>query len=70
MHRKLICFLLFLLFGAFLSNVNAQSGYGYSYIEAYQPNPSSEKRVYAESGTVLDYQFWYYYDPGAQATLL
>lgn len=65
MRIKSFCFLLFLMFGGLLLNAKAQSGYGYSYIERVPSNQT----VIAETGTVLDYNSWYYYDPGIQPTL-
>jgi hypothetical protein len=69
MKLKSIVLLFFMMFGAFLINTNAQSGYGYSYIEATQPDPNGSINIYAESGTVLDYAFNYDYQPGVQPTL-
>jgi hypothetical protein len=67
MRLKSLVFFLFILFGAFLVNANAVS-YGYSLIEPIQP-PSSGVRIYAETGTVLDYSVWQYYDPGIKGQM-
>ena len=63
MRLKSFSLFLFILFGAFLINAKAVS-YGYSYIESYHLDPAAETLIYAETGTVLDYNVWYYYDPG------
>lgn len=68
MHLKLFPLLLFFVFGAFLINVKAVS-YGYSYMDPVQSDPSAGITIYAETGTVLDYNVWLYYDPGIQAFL-
>jgi hypothetical protein len=61
MHLKSILFLSFLIFAAFIGSAQAYS-YGYSYIEHMPGDPT----VYAETGTVLDYNTWLYYDAGIQ----
>jgi hypothetical protein len=61
MRFKSILFLTFLIFAAFIGSAQAYS-YGYSYIEHMPGDPT----VYAETGTVLDYNTWLYYDAGIQ----
>lgn len=61
MRFKSILFLTFLIFAAFIGSAQAYS-YGYSYIEHMSGDPT----VYAETGTVLDYNTWLYYDAGIQ----
>ncbi len=68
MRLKSIFLLFFLVFAAYLVDVKAIS-YGYSLVEIDQPNTSSGLKVYVETGTVLDYDIWYWYDPGIQGYL-
>ncbi len=62
MNFKSIIFLFLLVFGAFLSNAKAVN-YGYSYIDV---DETINGKVYAETGTVLDYKTHVYYDPGIE----
>lgn len=68
MKFKSILLVLFLMGGAFLLNVQAQSGYGYSLLRNYQ-NEYQNQRMYIESGTILDFDYAYYYTPGLEATV-
>lgn len=68
MKIRSILLLLLLIGGAFALNVSAQSGYGYSLLENYQ-NEYQNQRMYIESGTILDYNYAYYYDPGLEADI-
>ncbi|MEZ5428182.1 MAG: hypothetical protein R2747_18070 [Pyrinomonadaceae bacterium] len=68
MRLRLLPLLLFFVLGLFMFEAKAIS-YGYSYMEIYQDDPAAGLKVYAETGTVLDYDVWEYYDPGIQAYL-
>ncbi|MBX3299641.1 MAG: hypothetical protein KF736_09285 [Acidobacteria bacterium] len=68
MSTRFLPFIFIFAFFFLVLDAKAQS-YGYSYIELDQANPTSQMILYAETGTVLDYSVWYYYDPGIQAFL-
>lgn len=69
MNLRIVLILSFLFTCLFTLNTNAQSGYGYSYLESYRDQNTGEPRIYAETGTIFDYTFSYYYDPGIEATV-
>ncbi len=68
MKIKLTLLFLLVFFGSFLTSVHAQSGYGYSLLRTYT-NANQNQSIHAESGTILDYGYAYYYDPGLEATV-
>ena len=65
--RTKITLLLSLLAILTFAAESRSASYGYSLIELDDTNPNAPLRIYAESGTVLDYATWYWYDPGIQA---
>jgi hypothetical protein len=66
MRIRFILPLLLLVLGLSVVEASAQYSFGYSLETITQPNPNAPMQVHAETGTVLTYNDWYWYDPGIQ----